>query len=394
MSPDRQSRVKPPLWLLSVASSLSPFGMSIVIPALGGIQSAFSVSFAEVQLVISAYLLGLGLTQPICGYLCDRLGRRRVMLFGFIIFTGASVLCAMAPSFAWLVVGRFLQAAGVSVGTVASRAMLRDTFDRNRMAEAMSLIAAAMGIAPIIAPIIGGYFDVVIGFASIFWFAAVVGAFVWAAMWIRLRETLRPDFNPPQLRDWMSSYATLLRSPSFIGNTLTFGFVQGAFFSFMAIGAVYFLQEFNVDSGQFGLYWGAMAVNYVFGAALAAKLTQRLGSARILKYSVLAGAFVGACIWLSALIYACSILAIMLPLAPLMMLAGATTPASMAAAVADHPGIAGTASGLSSAIGLVVGGSFSVIAGVIYQGQYAPIAALMFASCIATALSWALARWH
>ncbi len=384
-------RKRPPLWLLSVASSLSPLGMSIVIPALGSIARYFDAGFAEVQWVIAAYILGLGVAQPVCGFLCDRLGRRPVMLCGFAGFTAASALCALAPTLDWLVIGRFFQAVGVSVGTVASRAMLRDTFDRNRMAEAMSIIAAAMGIAPIIAPVFGGVVDASVGFRWLFAATAVVGLVVFLCMLVQLRETLPKDFVAPRLRNWLGSYKTLLRSRVFVGQTLTFGFVQGAFFSFMAIGAIFFEQRFGVGSGQFGLYWGLMALNYVAGAALAAKITPRLGTAWVLKWGVLSSVLIGACILVSAYSMELTLTTIMVPIALLMMLAGATTPASMAGAVADHPTIAGTASGLSSAIGLVIGGSFSVIAGAIYQGDYGPIAALMCAGCIATALSWWLA---
>lgn len=385
------SKRAPSLWILSVASGLSPFGMAIVVPALAGIADRFDASFAEVQFVISAYLFGLAVAQPVFGYLCDRFGRRAIMLIGFSAFIGTSLLCAVAPTLELLIAARFLQAVGVSVGTVASRAILRDTYDRNRMAEAMSYIAAAMGLAPITAPILGGLLQASFGYAAIFVATCIIGVFVLISMLKNLRETLPPDQERPQIKEWFRNYAILLRSSSFVGNTLVFGFVQGSFFSFMAIGALLFAEVFSIQAGTFGVLWGLMALNYVLGATLGAKLTPILGTKTVLHWSIALGVAAGASAWLAASMGDLTVTKVLAPLGFLMLLAGATTPGAMAGAVADHPTRAGTASGLSSAIGLVVGGSFSVLAGHLYSGDYQVIAFLMFVATLGTGLSWMLA---
>ncbi|MEM1261732.1 MAG: multidrug effflux MFS transporter [Pseudomonadota bacterium] len=377
-----------PIWLLSLASSLSPFGMAIVVPSLGAIVAAFNADLAEAQYVISAYLFGLALAQPICGFLCDRFGRRSVMLIGFATFTIASVGCGLANSLDQLILGRFAQAAGVSVGTVASRAILRDTYDRNRMAEAMSYIAAAMGFAPIIAPVIGGLIDSAADYSAIFFASAVIGGLVFFKMLLSLPETRPTELTPPTLRAWFSSYGLLLTSRGFVGNTLAFGFVQGTFFAFMAIGAPLFESSFGIDSGGFGLLWGLMAVNYVIGATLAAKMTVRYGTTPVLRVGVIVGAIGGIAAWVSSIALPLTVVTVLVPIAISMFAAGATTPISMAGAVADYPTVAGTASGLSSAIGLVLGGSFSVLSGTIFDGRYPPIAMIICFASLATAASW------
>lgn len=362
--------------------------MAIVVPSLGAIVAVFNADLAEAQYVISAYLFGLALAQPICGFLCDRFGRRSVMLVGFATFTVASVACALATSLDQLIVGRFAQAAGVSVGTVASRAILRDTYDRNRMAEAMSYVAAAMGFAPIVAPVIGGLIDTAADYSAIFYASAVIGGLVFFKMLVSLPETRPADLTPPTLRQWFSSYGVLLTSRGFVGNTLAFGFVQGTFFAFMAIGAPLFETAFGVDSGGFGLLWGLMAVNYVVGATLAAKMTARHGTAVVLKVGVIVGAIGGTAAWVSSVTLPLTVVSVLTPIAISMFAAGATTPISMAGAVADYPTVAGTASGLSSAIGLVLGGSFSVLSGTVFDGRYPPIAMIICLASLATAASW------
>ncbi len=384
----------PSVMLLGVASGLSVFGMAIIVPSTTSIAEHFDAGFGSVQFVVSAYLFGLAIAQPVSGILCDRLGRRPVMLGGFALFTLASLICAAAPTLWSLIIGRFFQAVGVSVGTVTARAILRDTRDGAKMAEAMSYIAAIMGVAPVIAPMIGGFIDSVAGFRSIFLVTAAMGAGVLVAMRVRLSETLSRDHVPPGVAELFGNYRVLIRSQRFVGNTLIFGFKQGAFFTFLAVGAPFFYSAFGMDAKAFGLWWGILAIAYIGGATLGAKLTPRIGSTRVMHLSVWMTLLAG--VMMLAVSYADALTPAMLlvPLGILMVFAGSGTPGAMAGAVEPHPEMAGTASGLSSAIGLVVGGSFSVISGALYTGTFEPIGVLIFATTLAAALSWLLANYR
>lgn len=313
------------------------------------------------------------------------------MLAGFGMFLVASLLCAIANTLELLVLARFFQAAGVSVGTVATRAILRDTRSGDRMAEAMSYIAATMGLAPVMAPMLGGMIDASTGYAWIFIITAAIGVAVFISMYLQLSETLAPGREQPRWGNWLKSYRMLLMSPVFLGNTLVFGFVQGSFFSFMAVGAPLFASQFQIQSGTFGIIWGLMAIAYVVGATVGAKLTPRIGTIRVMHTSIAVSVIGGILVVLGANVGELSPTKVLLPLSILMMMAGSTTPGAMAGAVSRHAGIAGTASGLSSAIGLVVGGSFSIIAGSVYDGRYQPIAFIMLLAVIGTAVSWLLA---
>ena len=381
----------PPIWILGIASGLSPFGMAIVIPALNSISEHFDASFSTVQYVISSYLFGLAIAQPVSGFLCDLYGRRPVMLFGFALFSIASLACAYAVSLEQLVAARFMQAAGVSVGTVASRSILRDVYDRERMGQAMAYIAIAMGIAPVAAPAFGGFMDATGSFEAIFVASAVLGLIIFTKMYLGLSETLPKDIERPEIGTWLNNYAVLLKSRSFVGNTLVFGFVQGSFFCFIAVGALLFLSEFQIGSADFGVLWGGMAVLYVFGAALSARLTPKFGSQKIMSVSVWLGVIAGLVLYITASWRALTVLKVLAPLGMMMLLSGVISPGSLTGAVAEHPTRAGSASGLSSSIGLMLAGMSSMLAGNLYKDDYSVVALLIFFCAIATALSWLLA---
>lgn len=364
----------------------------MAIPVLASIAARFDAEFASVQFVISAYMLGLAVAQPINGYLCDRFGRRPVMLTGFTIFVLASTAAAFIDSLSGLIAMRFLQAVGVSVGTVVSRAVVRDTRDAIETTTAMSYIAAVMGFAPIIAPVLGGWVGSIGGHSSVFAVSAAMGLVVLIMMFRSLPETLDRSQGLPSLGALVHNYAVLLKSGPFLGYSMVFGFVQGSFFAFMAVGAAVFDNDLGLNNRQFGTIWGLMAVGYVLTAMASARLSRRLGSARVMGTSIAITLIAGLALFAMAQTWEPSRLIILTSMAVLMASAGGVIPGALAGVVNAHPEMAGTASGLSSALGMLLGGVFTVLAGTIYQGEFAPISWLVLASTSLTAMSWILVR--
>lgn len=383
---------RPSVLLLGAASGLSPFGVTITVPLLLIIALDFEASAGEVQFLISAYLFGLAAAQPFNGYLCDRFGRRPVLLTGFALFILASLAATQATKLETLIALRFLQAVGVSVGTVASRAVVRDTHDARGATEALAYIAAAMGFAPILAPIAGGWLGSAGGWQSVFYATAAIGVAIWLWSYFALRETLHPDHERPVLSAWFRNYCRLLATPAFLGYTLIFGFVQGCFFAFLAVGASVFERQLGIGEAEFGLWWGLMAITYVVGAMVSGRLFRSLDLVRVMDGSVLLVLLGGVLAPLLVLQFGVSMPSVLFPLGVIMVAAGTTTPGALAGAVNLFPQMAGTASGLSSSVGIVVGGVFTVLGGMIYDGDYQPVAWLISLSALLTALSWALVR--
>ncbi len=374
--------------MLGFASALSPFGMVVVVPTLNALAQRYGTDFGEVQYIVSAYLFGLGIAQPFSGLLCDRFGRRPVVLAGFALFVLASIGCAEVDTLDWLIGLRFLQAIGVSVGTVASRAIIRDTHDEAGTASAMSLMAVAMGVSPVLGPVIGGLLGNAFGPQSVFWASAILGAIAWLQIRFRLTETLSADaVITITARHLLSEYRDLLKSRVFMGYTLMYGLVQGAYFAFLAVGAAVFEHDLQLGQRGFGLVWGLMAIAYVSAAFLAGRLNRVLGLSGTLRLGMAATLLTGWAIFALATGPGLSRLPFITLLALLTAASGLVVPGSMAGAVNYRPEIAGTSTGLSSALGLLIGGGFSIVSGVLYKGSFPPVATLMAAGATLTLIT-------
>ena len=382
----------PSLWLLSLASSLSPFGMIVVVPTLAALAERYAVGQGQAQFLIATYLFGLGVGQPLAGASSDRYGRRPIILGGFVLFTVASVACAMVDSFPALLIARLFQALGVSVGTVGSRAIIRDTHDALGAVRALSWVGAAMGIAPVAGPLIGGFLTTWAGPQSVFIASAVLGFAVTGAMALRLTETRQFASPHSERQHWTTSYGQLLGSRVFMGYTLMYAFTQGCFFAFLAVAAVVFSDHLGIAAARFGAIWGAMGLVYVAGAAGGARLASRIGVRRLLLVGTLLIVLSGAALVAYVAASGVTLAGLLVPLTLLMFAAGIQTPLAVAGAVNCRPDIAGTAAGLSSSMALVLSGSFSIMAGFLYSGDFLPVAALIALSSAMAGVTYWLTR--
>ena len=373
--------------LLGLCSGLSAFGMASVVPALPALSRMLHASYGSIQFLVSGYLLGLALFQPLQGMLCDRFGRRPVLLLGFSIFAIASVAASLAASLPLLVLARFLQALGASVATVVSRAMVRDTHAPERAAVALSFISAVMGIAPILAPIAGGLVLDGFGWRGIFVMHSGMALILLLWMSFSLRETRPAMLLPPSVRQLLAGFAVLVRDPRFMGNTLTYGFVSGAMFSFITVGAEIFHINFGIGATKFALVWALLSFANMAGAAVAGTLARRIGTRRVMQFGMRLNIFSGAlflsvCLWPTPYLWA-YLAALALQIAS----NGLVSPLALAGAVSDHPSLAGIASGLSSALAMLVSMFSAVAAGVFFSGSALSCAVQMLLGCICASVA-------
>ena len=144
------------LLILGALSAFAPLAIDFYLPSFPTLARVFATDVEHVQLSLAAYFVGLAIGQLAYGPLADRFGRRKPLLVGVLLFSLASLACALAPSLEWLIAARFVQALGGCAGMVVSRAVVRDLCDPIRSAKVFSQLMLVMGLAPILAPLGGG----------------------------------------------------------------------------------------------------------------------------------------------------------------------------------------------------------------------------------------------
>lgn len=375
--------------LLGLTSGLSAFGMASIVPALPKLARALSADYGAVQWVISAYLLGLGLFQPLQGLLADRFGRRPVLLGGFALFAAASVLAALAGSLGALVLARFLQAMGVSVATVVTRAIVNDSFGSEAAAVALSFITAVMGVAPILAPFVGGIAADHIGWRGIFWVHAGIAVLLLALLTARLRESRPEGSGGMTFGDLLRGARLLLADRGFLGHTGVYSALSAAGFVFITIGAALFERLFGMSGADFGLMWSGLAFAYVTGATSAGALARRLGAPRTRRLGMLCAVAAAAAFTVAAFLAEPRMALFDASLALLMFANGLVSPLALAAAVRRRPDLAGAGSGLSSSLAMLASMVSAILTGALYDGTARACALLMTAVCV---LGWSALR--
>jgi DHA1 family bicyclomycin/chloramphenicol resistance-like MFS transporter len=227
-----------PLWrlaaLLAAMATLGPFAIDTYMPAFSGISESLDATPFQMQQTLSAYLLGFSLMMLLHGALSDSYGRRPVILAGLAVFAIASLICAVANHVSLLIAGRALQGMSCGASMVISRAIVRDLFAAIQAQRLMSQITLFFGIAPAIAPIIGGWLLTLIGWRSIFWFMMSVAIVLFVLAWITLPETLpierRQPFAPAPLA---RGYWGVLSDSRFLLLTIASGVPFNAMFIFI-----------------------------------------------------------------------------------------------------------------------------------------------------------------
>ena len=221
MNPDAARLWTAPRWtlaiLLAVLGMLGPFSIDTYIPAFSAIAQSLNATPVQMQQTLSAYLFGFAFMNLFHGALSDSFGRRPVILGGLLLFTLASVGCALSQTVGQLVFFRALQGLSTGAGVVVSRAVIRDMFPPSEARRVMSQVTIFFGIAPAVAPVVGGVLSEYLGWHAVFWFLVGVGVVLTVANLKLLPETLHAqDRQPFQVRHLMRGYWALLSDPRFM----------------------------------------------------------------------------------------------------------------------------------------------------------------------------------
>lgn len=279
-----------PLKILLILGGLSAFGplaIDLYLPAFPTMARAFDTSTDQIQLSLSAYFIGLACGQILYGPVADRFGRRKPLLFGIGLFCTASLLCAFAPSLEWLIAGRFMQALGGCAGMVVTRAVIRDLCSPLEAARAFSKLMLVMGVAPILAPLLGGYLLIWTGWQGVFLFLTLFSAAFALIVFFGLRETLPVD-GPRQTMGYSwRSVPRILRDPLFILHALTGGLAMAAMFAYIAGLPFVLIEIYGVAEQNFGWIFGLNAAGFIFFAQVNGRLLRNRSPQQLVKNNAL-----------------------------------------------------------------------------------------------------------
>lgn len=333
--------------LLAGLSAVGPLTTDMYLPSLPDIARQFGASSAQVQLTISAYLVGFAAGQIIYGPVSDRHGRKPVLIGAIALYCAASLACARSTSIEMLIVARAFQALGGSGGIVLTRAIVRDIYSGAHAGRELSVIGSVMALAPVLAPILGGLIQTAFGWRVTF--LALVGAgFAGAAVvWVLLPETLNNRAaEPVSLPSMLRSYRIVGRNPAYLAYLSITSASYAGLFAWIS-GSAFVLQDlYGLAPFDFGVAFALGSVGYMIGSAIAARLVIRLGLDGVLGLGGCACAAGGLAMVAAVASGLTSSMSLVLPMAVYLAGLGMVLPQGIAGAMTPFPERAGAASSL------------------------------------------------
>jgi DHA1 family bicyclomycin/chloramphenicol resistance-like MFS transporter len=274
--------------ILAGLSMLGPFSIDTPFPAFRQMAEDFDVTSADMQLVVSAYLIAFGLMSPFHGPLSDALGRKPVIVGGVVLYAAASVGCALAPTLETLLVFRVLQGLSAGGGVIVSRTIIRDVYEGPEAQRLMSRVMLIFGIAPAIAPVIGGLLLQLGAWPIAFWFMAVVALVLVAVVAVALPETHPVERRIPfRAGALVSSLATVARTGSFHRVAWSAALVFAGQFIYVSGAAIIVVDLLGLGELDFWKLFAPLVGAVMLGSQLSSSAAGRLSGNRLVTYSLL-----------------------------------------------------------------------------------------------------------
>jgi DHA1 family bicyclomycin/chloramphenicol resistance-like MFS transporter len=381
---------KIPAWLpllLGFLQAVGPVSTDMYLPAFPAIEASFHTGPGSAQVTLGTWFLGLAVGQLLQGTLADRFGRRGPLLIGTLVYTFGAAGCALSGSMGMMAAMRFLAAVGGSASMVIPRAIVRDISEGHEAAWLMSRLILVLGVAPILAPTLGGLLLQVTTWRAIFWITAGYGALALLLAAWKLPDTLAPtDRVRIRLANMLSRYIHIAGERGFSTHVLMMSFYSFALFAYLGGSPTVFIDHYHFSPRNYALVFGGVAAAYILCSQLNMKVVRRFDLDGTLTrvswtYLVMAGLLLAA-----ALMDAPPLVFIaILTLTHCQM--GFLSPTATVGALRHHGAQAGSASALMGMIQFTIGACGGFLIGVFTTGTAVPMAALMFAGAAAAKLA-------
>ncbi len=375
--------------ILGALTAFASLSIDMYLPSFPMLEKDLHASSSSVQFSLAAFFIGMAVGQALYGPIADRFGRKRPLYAGISLYVLASLGCAFAPNIETLIALRFVQALGGCAGIVIARAMVRDLFDREASAKVFSLLTLVLGVAPILAPLLGGYVLKIFGWRAIFGILVVFGILCLIAAIFGLRETLpesarRTHASP--ILGALHMYGQLLADRRFNGYAFAGGIAQAGMFAYISGSPFVFIKLYGVPEQAYGWLFGLNAFGLIAASQVNHRLLARWKSDAILSRILLIVAGFG--IWLLIMAFTgwgC-LWGLLLPLFGFVASLGFSFPNAIAGAMAHQAQRAGSASALLGTIQFGAATIAGSMVGAFHAHSAVPMAAVM-AVCSVLALA-------
>ncbi|GAA2702364.1 multidrug effflux MFS transporter [Actinoplanes palleronii] len=372
--------------VLGLLTALGPLTIDMYLPSLPTITDDMHSTAAAVQLTLTGTLVGLAFGQLLVGPLSDAIGRRVPLLTGIAVHVLASILCVFAPNLALLGTLRVLQGLGAAAAAVVAMAIVRDLFDGNSAARLFSRLMLVVGVAPILAPTIGGLVLTWTSWRGVFVVLTVAGAGIMTAAAVVLPETLpvsrrRNGGVLGTVRD----YGRLFTDRVYVGLILVAGLAMAALFAYVSGSSYVFQDEYGMSEQQFALIFAGGAVGLIGATQANVRLLRWWTPQQIMAGSLVAGLGFGLAMLVLAATGIGGLVGILIPLWLVLAMVGLAMPNAPALALSRHGEAAGTAAALLGAVQFGVGALAAPLVGVLGVGAVA-MAVVVFGGMLAATL--------
>lgn len=279
--------------VLGCLIALGPFTIDMYLPGFSAIADDLNTSIAMVTLSLTSYFIGISIGQIVYGPLIDRFGRKKPLLIGLAIYAVAAVGCALAPGIYTLIGFRFLLALGGCVGMVAGRAVVRDLFPANEIAKVFSSLLLVMGVAPIIAPTLGGYVTSHFGWRYIFAFLTILSLLILFMVKYFLPHSKDPDIHVSlKPKNVLKDYLTVFKEPAFLTYSLAGAFAFSGMFSYLSGSPFVYMEYFNLTETEYGWIFGLNAFGFIMCSQINRIWLKRRNSEEIVLRTLIIQTFV------------------------------------------------------------------------------------------------------
>jgi DHA1 family bicyclomycin/chloramphenicol resistance-like MFS transporter len=373
------------LVILGALTTFGPMAIDLYLPAFPDVAVDLGVSVTTVPLTLTTSMIGMGVGQFLYGPLSDRYGRKKPMMVGLILFTVASVACALAPTFGVLLITRFFQSLGGAAGVVIARAIVRDLYQGKELAKALSIVVMVFAFAPIFAPTLGAVLLTFGGWRSLFYFLAIFGIACMAAS-LQIPETLLPERRTDHgIASAVHVYARIVVDSRFLAPAMLIGFTYVILFSFISTSPAVLIDFFGLGELPFAVLFGFLSFCFALGAPINRRLLNSFSMQQLIR-ALVGLQLVASMILLWTGLTTPNLWVVTAAIGLGMFTVGAVSANATALCLDPFPGAAGSAAALVGVFGMAVGAIVSSMLVAISMPVVTELGTAMFFGAVAGAL--------